>query len=131
MGCGDLPPLKWYRDYNSFIITEEIEDAEQKEHPLRNHCLGEPRHWVSFDLGSIPPAAWSFMLAAKARGLGGSWTTLHLMQEQEVAAELGIPRSVTQAVLLPVAYFNGEDFKPAKRIPAQELTYSDNWGYTR
>jgi nitroreductase len=28
--------------------------------------------------GSILPAAWSFMLAARARGLGAAWTTIHL-----------------------------------------------------
>jgi len=28
--------------------------------------------------GSILPAAWSFMLAARARGLGSAWTTIHL-----------------------------------------------------
>ena len=29
--------------------------------------------------GSILPAAWSFRLAARARGLGSAWTTLHLI----------------------------------------------------
>ena len=29
-------------------------------------------------LGSVLPAVWSFMLAARARGLGSAWTTLHL-----------------------------------------------------
>ena len=36
-----------------------------------------------------------------------------------------------QTVLLPVAYYTGTDFKPAKRVPARELTYWDNWGQTR
>ena len=31
------------------------------------------------------PAAWSFMLAARARGLGTSLTTLHLFYEREAA----------------------------------------------
>ena len=33
-------------------------------------------------MGSIIPAAWSFMLAARARGIGTAWTTLHLAHEQ-------------------------------------------------
>ena len=41
-------------------------------------------------LGSIIPAAWNFMLAARARGIGTAWTTLHLMFEKEIA-ELWIP----------------------------------------
>ncbi|HYB99158.1 MAG TPA: nitroreductase family protein [Candidatus Limnocylindrales bacterium] len=81
--------------------------------------------------GSILPAVWSFMLAARARGLGSAWTTIHLMFEQEAAELLGIPRNVTQAALLPVAYFTGDDFKPAKRIPAREVTYWDTWGARR
>ena len=81
--------------------------------------------------GSILPAAWSFMLAARARGLGSAWTTIHLFYEKEAAEILGIPDDYTQAVLLPVAYFKGETFKPAKRIPPKQLTYWNTWGQTR
>lgn len=78
--------------------------------------------------GSILPAAWSLMLALRARGVGSAWTTLHLRYEKEIAALLGIPDHVTQAALLPAAYFKGEDFKPAKRIPAAQVTSWDTWG---
>jgi len=81
--------------------------------------------------GSILPAVWSFMLAARARGLGSAWTTIHLMFEAEAAAILGIPSDITQAALLPVAYFTGDDFKPAKRISSREITYWDSWGAKR
>ncbi len=81
--------------------------------------------------GSILPATWSLMLALRARGLGSAWTTLHLRYEKEVAALLNIPDTVTQAALLPVAYFTGEDFQPAKRPPTREITYWDGWGQTR
>src|SRR5205807_5707689 len=40
--------------------------------------------------GSILPAAWSYMLAARARGLGTAWTTLHLKYEAEISELLGI-----------------------------------------
>lgn len=81
--------------------------------------------------GSILPAAWSLMLALRARGLGSAWTTLHLRYEAEAAQLLGIPDSVTQAALLPVAWFTGDDFRPAPRIPASEITYWDSWGESR
>lgn len=77
--------------------------------------------------GSILPAAWSLMLALRARGLGTAWTTLHLRYEEETAAILGIPPDVTQAALFPVAYYTGEDFKPAKRVPAAEVTSWNIW----
>jgi nitroreductase len=78
--------------------------------------------------GSIIPAAWSLMLALRSRGLGASWTTLHLRYAQESAGLLSISENMIQVALLPVAYFTGEDFKPAKRVPARELTYWDSWG---
>ncbi|HEX9260172.1 MAG TPA: nitroreductase family protein [Acidimicrobiales bacterium] len=81
--------------------------------------------------GSILPAAWSFMLAARARGLGSSWTTVHLFFERDVAELLGIPDDWTQTALLPVAYYTGDDFKPARRLPAEQVTHWDSWGQRR
>ncbi len=78
--------------------------------------------------GSILPAVWSFMLAARLRGLGSSWTTVHLYYEQEAAEVLGIPyEKVTQAALIPIAYTLGTDFKPASRIPLESVLHWDRW----
>jgi nitroreductase len=77
--------------------------------------------------GSILPAAWSFMLALRARGLGTAWTTLHLAFEKQIAELLGIPDHVTQAALLPVAYTKGTEFQVAKRLPAARVTHWDRW----
>jgi nitroreductase len=77
---------------------------------------------------SIIPAGWSFLLALRSRGLGSVWTTLHLAKEREVAEVLGIPDTVTQAALFPVAYTIGTDFKPAARPPAETITFWNTWG---
>ena len=78
--------------------------------------------------GSILPAVWSFMLAARARGLGTSWTTVHLEAEQETAELLGIPwETVTQVALVPVAHTVGADFKPAPRRRLDEVLHWDRW----
>ncbi|WP_181780914.1 nitroreductase family protein [Pseudonocardia pini] len=77
--------------------------------------------------GSLLPAAWSLQLALRARGLGSAWTTLHLAYEKEVAELLGIPATVQQGVLLPVAYTKGTDFKPAPRQPLDEVLHVDGW----
>jgi nitroreductase len=77
---------------------------------------------------SILPAAWSFQLALRSRGLGSVWTTLHLARERAVAELLSIPDTVTQAALFPVAYTIGTDFKPASRPPAQTLISWNTWG---
>jgi nitroreductase len=78
-------------------------------------------------LGSIIQAAWSFQLALRARGLGSTWTTLHLGQAQAVADLLGIPAGVTQVSLIPVAYTKGTDFRPATRAPVEDITHWDRW----
>jgi nitroreductase len=81
--------------------------------------------------GSILPAAWSFMLALRSRGLGTAWTTIHLFQEQAISELLGIPDDWTQTVLFPVAYYTGDDFKPAHRLPSDAMTHWDSWGTHR
>jgi nitroreductase len=81
--------------------------------------------------GSIIPAAWSFMLAARARGIGCCWTTVHLMDAAAASAVLDIPDNVTQAVLLPVAYYKGDDFKLAERLPLNDVVHWDGWGGKR
>jgi nitroreductase len=77
---------------------------------------------------SIIPAAWSFLLALRSRGLGSVWTTMHLAKEQQVAELLGIPATVTQAALFPVAYTIGSQFRPASRPPAETVTFWNTWG---
>ena len=79
-------------------------------------------------MGSIVQAAWSFQLALRARGLGSTWTTLHMHRAKEVGELLGIPAGVTQVSLIPVAYTKGLDFKPAKRPPVEEITHWNQWG---
>ena len=79
---------------------------------------------------SVIQAAWSFCLAARSRGLGTAWTTLHLGVADKVAEVLDIPDGVTQIVLLPVAFTTGDDFAPVERRPAREITWFDKWGRT-
>jgi nitroreductase len=78
--------------------------------------------------GSLLPAVWSFMLAARSRGLGTAWTTMHLVYEEEAAAILGIPYDrCAQGGLFPVAYTLGTDFRPAPRKDLGEIVHWDTW----
>jgi nitroreductase len=77
---------------------------------------------------SIYPAVWSFILALRSRGLGSVITTAHLYREAEAARILGVPDGYVQACLLPVAYYTGDDFKPADRRPLEDVCYLDHWG---
>lgn len=68
------------------------------------------------------------MLAARERGLGTVWTTGNLPLEQEFAQALGIPYTeVMQAAFIPVAYTVGTDFRPARRIPREQVLHWDRW----
>lgn len=77
--------------------------------------------------GSVLPAAWSYCLAARGRGLGTAWTSLHLGRETEVAQILGIPDGVHQGALIPTAYYTGETFRPAPREPLDTVLHLDRW----
>ena len=137
----------WYRDspiYAGRVVEgiSEERDAQQArvansadylaENMHRSPALFIPcmqgRNETPGAAGSIVPAAWSFMLAAREQGLGTCWTTLHLMHEEEVAEVLGIPfEEVQQWALSPVAYTAGTDFKPATRPDVETVISWNSW----
>jgi nitroreductase len=137
----------WYRDSPVYAgrVAEGISeqrDAQQArvadsadylaENMHRSPALFIPcmegRNATAGAAGSIVPAAWSFMLAAREQGLGTCWTTLHLMYEQEAADVLGIPfDDVQQWALSPVAYTAGTDFKPATRPDVETVISWNSW----
>jgi nitroreductase len=87
-----------------------------------------PSMMTASQWGSLHPAVWSFCLAARARGLGTSWTSLHLMFEEEAASVLGIPfAEISQGALIPVAYTKGTDFKPGHRADLDSIIHIDRW----
>lgn len=78
--------------------------------------------------GSILPAVWSFMLAARARGLGTVWTTAQAPLERELSAVLGVPYDdIMLAAFLPLAFTIGTDFKPAVRVPREQVLHWQHW----
>ena len=117
------------------VYASALELAEQLERVpvhvipcVEGRVDGVPLGLAAAVFGSIIPAAWSFQLALRSRGLGSVWTTLHLFEERRAAELLGIPDSVTQVALIPVAYTLGDDFRPATRGPVEETTSWDTWG---
>jgi len=86
-------------------------------------AMEQAAHW-----GGIWPATWSFMLAARSRGLGTVLTTIHLAFEREAAAILSLPyERVMQVGLIPVAYTLGTEFKPSARKPLEDVVHWDRW----
>jgi nitroreductase len=127
--------------------------ADDPERAAVQHRIGASVRWLGEHMGSVPvlligciragrtlpsgnqaglwgsllPAAWSYMLAARARGLGTAWTTLHLQHEAEIAALLQLPEGVHQGVLIPTAYYTGATFRPAPRQPLDRVLHIDQW----
>jgi nitroreductase len=114
---------------SSDYLAEHMHEVPAMVIPcIRGRLDGKPSLEQAGTWGSILPATWSFMLAARARGLGTVWTTIHLFHEQEAAEVLGIPyEKITQAALIPVAYTLGTDFSPAKREPLEKIVHWDQW----
>ncbi len=95
---------------------------------IRHRIEGRDNVAVASQFGSVLPAVWRFMLAARARGLGTAWTTLHLFYERDAAEVLGIPYDeVTQTALIPLAYTIGDEFKPGARLPLETFVRWDGW----
>jgi nitroreductase len=117
---------RWMK--STLHLAENLQEVPVLIIPCIEGRWEDPSAWYQASLyGQILPATWSLMLALRARGLGSCWTTLHLLYEKEVAELLSIPGEITQATLIPVAYFTGQDFRPASRIPARERTYWNGW----
>jgi len=118
------------RVYRSALaLTETLAQVPVHVIPCLQRRFDESDRLVAASAwASIIPAAWSFLLALRSRGLGSVWTTMHLAKAQQVAELLEIPATVTQAALFPVAYTIGTDFRPASRPPPQTVTFWNTWG---
>ncbi len=114
---------------SSDYLAEHLHEVPVHVIPcIRGRLEGAPVTQQAGSWGSILPAVWSFMLAARARGLGTAWTTLHLPYEKEAAELLGIPyEEYMQAALIPVAYTLGTEFKPGARKELDRVLHWNNW----
>jgi nitroreductase len=127
-GDGDVrgERMEYVRD-SSRYLADRYQDAPWMVIPVLEGRPPQDSMQAGY-WGSILPAFWSFMLAARARGLGTAWTTLHLPYEKEAAEVLGLPHDrFTQAGMTPVAYYTGDTFKPAPRLPVDSVVHWDAW----
>ncbi len=131
---GDDPDVKASYDRSASsaqYLADNMEKAPAMLIPVMPGRTPENPDWAtaSATIGSIVQASWSFMLAARERGLGTSWTTLHSMFEEQAAEILGIPYAeMVQVALIPIAYTKGTDFKPGNRNPLESSLHWDSWG---
>ncbi len=124
-GLLDTATENVYND--AMILVEGLQDAPA----LIMCCLdGHPRdggiHQSTY-YGSIYPAIQNLMLAARAKGIGSTMTTLHKAREQDIKTILGIPDHIETIALIPMGYPRGRWGRP-RRKPAQEVTFWNQWG---
>ena len=127
--AADLPPARRRLLESVLHLLEHIGDVPVHVIPcIEGRTDGKPGPVQSGKWSTICPAAWSFMLAARSRGLGTCWTSFHLFFEREAAEILGLPyEEIMQAALIPTAYTIGTDFKPAPRKPLDTMVHWDRW----
>jgi nitroreductase len=125
----ELPPQTRRLLESVWHLMDHIGDVPVHVIPcIEGRTDGKPSAQQASRWGTIGPAVWSFMLAARSRGLGSCWTTFHLAYEEEAAELLGIPYAdVMQVALIPVAYALGTDFRPARRQPLETMAHWEGW----
>jgi nitroreductase len=79
--------------------------------------------------GSIFPAIWSSMLAARSQGVGSTLTSVLLFKAAEVLKLLGVPddESWIMAGCVTFGYPTGR-WGVAPRRPAEEVAHRNQWG---
>src|SRR5579872_1556889 len=131
MGAGDSRQEKTRARIISSVdyLAEHLHEVPVHVVPCMMGRYEDKPAWMQSGMyGSIMPATWSLMLAARARGLGSCWTTFHLIAEEDAARILDIPfAEVTQVALIPVAYTLGTAFKPRAPEPLSTMVRWNSW----
>ena len=101
---------------------------------LADHFEGYPLllfSFVQFDPtgGSIHPATWSAMLAARAEGVGSSLTSVFMFRLDEVLDILGVPKADGWifSSCVTFGYPTGR-WGVAPRRPVDEVSFRNQWG---
>lgn len=79
-----------------------------------------------FTWSALYPAAQNMILAARALGLGTTFTTLHNTAEPTIRAVLGIPDHIRIAVTIPLGWPDAE-FGPLNRRPLEDFVHRNGW----
>ena len=101
---------------------------------LAEHFEGYPLLFLAFNKGdpsggSIYPAVWNAMLAARAEGVGSALTSVLLFKRQQMYEILGIPEDEgwNFSCLVTMGYPTGR-WGVAPRRPVHEVAYRNQWG---
>ena len=74
----------------------------------------------------IFPAVQNLLLACRAKGLGATLTTLHLLHEDRINQILNLPPGLDTFCMIPVGYPLGR-FGPTRRLPIEDKIVWQRW----
>jgi nitroreductase len=93
--------------------------------PVPDRALGDR---ASGYYGSIVPVTWSFQLVLRSRGLGSVFASAIVFHADRLSRILELPEGTHPITMIPVAYTDTLDFKPAPRKPVHEILRWERWG---
>jgi len=79
-----------------------------------------------FTWSTLYPAAQNILLAARALGLGTTFTTLHMTAEPTVREVLGLPAHIRIAAMIPLGWPDA-NFGPVQRRPVDDFVHRNRW----
>ena len=114
--------------------SQQMLRIQRSAQHLADHFEGYPLLLFSFAQhdpsgGSIYPATWSAMLAARAFGVGSALTSVFLFELDNVLDVLGVPKDEGWifSSCVTFGYPTGR-WGVAPRRPVHEVTYRNGWG---
>lgn len=93
----------------------------------RHAWWGHDSYGEASTYGSVFPAAWSFQLACRSRGLVSCGVTAHIQRASDISEALGLPSHFEHACMFAVGHPEGETFRPARRSSLDDLVATDRW----
>ena len=85
---------------------------------------GAPREQYTWS--ALYPAAQNILLAARALGLGTTFTTLHGVAEPTIRDVLNVPTHIKLAAMIPVGWPDA-NFGPVTRRPVTDVVHRNGW----
>ncbi len=79
-----------------------------------------------FTWSALYPAAQNILLAARALGLGTTFTTMQSVAEPTIREVLGIPDHIKIAAMIPMGWPDA-NFGPVNRRPVEDFVHRDGW----
>jgi nitroreductase len=109
-------------------LAEHLAEAPVFVVPVLRHAADSTDKRLG---SSIYGAVQHLLLAARAYGIGGVLTTLHLVGEQEVDQLLGLPDDAAAMGLVPLGYPARGRWATPRRQPVEQVVHWERWGTTR